>query len=67
MTAFVIKETPLTTALTDMTDEGFRQWALLIIKDKLNKKVADSKTWKINHKNIRILFGNITIWIYFYN
>ena len=33
-------------------NECFRQWALLIIKDKLNKKVKDSKTWNLTHKNI---------------
>lgn len=32
--------------------EGFRQWALLNIKSKLNDNVKDSTTWKIQHKEI---------------
>jgi len=31
-------------------NEVFRQWALLRIKEVLNKKVKDSKDWKIHHK-----------------
>jgi glutamyl-tRNA(Gln) amidotransferase subunit E len=33
-------------------NECFRQWALLIIKDKLNKKISDIKTWSLSQKNI---------------
>jgi len=33
-------------------NECFRQWALLKVKEKLNKKVAQPKNWKITHKQI---------------
>lgn len=35
-------------------NECFRQWALLQIKDILNKKITDTKNWKINHKELSI-------------
>jgi glutamyl-tRNA(Gln) amidotransferase subunit E len=33
-------------------NECFRQWALLKVKDILNKRVKQPDKWKINHKNI---------------
>ncbi len=33
-------------------NECFRQWALLIVKDILNKRVAQPKTWKLSHKEL---------------
>ena len=33
-------------------NEAFRQWALLNIRKKLNTRVNDSETWKIQHKEI---------------
>ncbi len=30
-------------------NEVFRQWALLQIKDKLNKRISDKSSWKISH------------------
>jgi len=33
-------------------NEAFRQWALLMIRDILKKRVKDPKKWKITHKEI---------------
>ena len=35
-------------------NEAFRQWALLHIKEVLNKKVADPESWKISSREIQI-------------
>jgi glutamyl-tRNA(Gln) amidotransferase subunit E len=34
-------------------NEAFRQWALLALKDKLNKRLPDHKDWKISHREIK--------------
>jgi glutamyl-tRNA(Gln) amidotransferase subunit E len=42
--------------------EAYRQWALLLVKDLLNKKIADPSSWKISSKEIQfkdIKFGKI--------
>lgn len=48
-----IKGVSHTKLIPELThNEAFRQWALLKIKDKLNKAVSDTGSWKINYKQI---------------
>jgi len=36
-------------------NECFRQWALLIVRDKLKKKIKNTQDWKLNHIQINYL------------
>ena len=36
-------------------NECFRQWALLNIKEKLNKRISDTKGWTISFKNLDLI------------
>ncbi|MCD4680217.1 MAG: Glu-tRNA(Gln) amidotransferase subunit GatE [Bacteroidales bacterium] len=48
-----IKGVSRTKSIPELThNEAFRQWALLKIRAKLNAAIPDTKSWKMNHKQI---------------
>ncbi len=49
-----IKGVAHTSWMPELThNEAYRQWALLAVKDLLNKRVKDTGSWKISHREVK--------------